>query len=109
MAFRAMAPRPRALVDGFKSLLAIDRAHPKDELWYLLLLATDPSFQRRGVGTALQQPVLDEADESGIDCYLETQKEDNLAYYRRFGYEMERVLHPVKGGPPLWTMRRPAR
>jgi GNAT superfamily N-acetyltransferase len=108
-ALRAFAPRPRALVDGSKYLLAIDRAHPKDELWYLLLLVADPSRQRGGIGTALQQPILDEADERGLDCYLETQREDNLAYYGRFGYQVVRVLHPVKTGPPLWTMRRSAR
>jgi GNAT superfamily N-acetyltransferase len=108
-ALRAFGPRPRALVDGSKYLLAIDRAHPKDELWYLLLLVADPSRQRSGIGTALQQPILDEADEAGLDCYLETQKEENLPYYRRFGYEVVRELHPVRAGPPLWTMRRRAR
>ncbi|MBV8463434.1 MAG: hypothetical protein JO368_09075, partial [Acidimicrobiales bacterium] len=45
----------------------------------------------------------------GLDCYLETQKEDNLAYYRRFGYDVEHELRPVPNGPPLWTLRRPPR
>ncbi len=105
-ALRAMAPRPAAVAQGLKYIMAIDKAHPREELWYLLLLAVDPSVQRAGIGARLQQEVNERADRDGLACYLETQKEENLAYYRRFGYELEKVLNPVKDGPPLWTMRR---
>jgi GNAT superfamily N-acetyltransferase len=107
-ALRAMVLRPRAVRDGLLYLIAIERAHPRDLLWYLLLLVVDPSAQRIGIGSALQQEVLERADAEGLDCYLETQKPENLAYYRRFGYEVDRQLSPVSGGPPLWTMRRTA-
>jgi len=106
---RAMVLRPKAMVDGLRYILAIDKAHPKDELWYLLLLVVDPSVQRGGIGARLQQEGLDSADKDGLDCYLETQKPENLMYYRRFGYEVAEELHPVRGGPPLWTMRRPCK
>ncbi|HEY3811402.1 MAG TPA: GNAT family N-acetyltransferase [Acidimicrobiales bacterium] len=105
---RAMALRPRALWDGLRYLLALEGVHPKEPLWYLLLLVVDPSVQRGGIGTRLQAGGLATADEAGLDCYLETQKPDNLPYYRRFGYEVVEELHPVRSGPPLWTMRRPA-
>jgi GNAT superfamily N-acetyltransferase len=103
---RAMVLRPRGLLDGLRYMSAIERAHPKDPLWYLLLLVVDPSVQRSGIGAHLQEPVLEAADLDGMDCYLETQTEDNLPYYRRFGYEVEAELRPVPAGPPLWTMRR---
>lgn len=106
---RAMVLRTKAMVDGLRYILAIDKAHPKDELWYLLLLVVDPSVQRGGIGARLQQEGLDSADKDGLDCYLETQKPENLMYYRRFGYEVAEELHPVRGGPPLWTMRRPCK
>lgn len=108
-ALRALATRPSAMPHGVKYLLAIDRAHPKELLWYLALLVVDPSVQRAGVGARLQERVLETADETGVDCYLETQNSDNLAYYRRFRYEVVDELHPVAEGPPLWTMRRPAK
>lgn len=105
-ALRAMILRPRAVVDGLRYLLAIEKAHPKDPLWYLLLLVVDPSAQRRGIGGLLQQSMLERADREGLDCYLETQKPDNVPYYRRFGYDVERELRPVASGPPLFVMRR---
>jgi GNAT superfamily N-acetyltransferase len=108
-ALRAMALRPPGLRDGLRYLLAIEKVHPKDPLWYLLLLVVDPSVQRGGIGTRLQQEGLDAADRDGIDCYLETQKAENVPYYRRSGYKVDQELHPVEGGPPLWTMRRPCR
>jgi GNAT superfamily N-acetyltransferase len=108
-AFWALAARPAAIVDGSKYLLAIDKAHPREPLWYLELLVVDPSAQRGGVGAALQDHVYRMADQEQVPSYLETQKADNLAYYRRFGYEQVQELHPVKKGPPLWTMRREPR
>ena len=75
-------------------------------MWYLLLLVVDPLVQRAGIGARLQAPGLKAADQEGLDCYLETQKLDNVAYYRRFGYEVVDELRPVPDGPSLWTMRR---
>lgn len=105
-AFWALAPRPLALVHGSMFLLAMDRAHPRERHWYLELLAVHPDAQRRGHGGALQAQVYAEADAEQLPSYLETQKEENLAYYRRFGYELVKELRPVVHGPPLWTMRR---
>jgi GNAT superfamily N-acetyltransferase len=102
----ALIQRPKALVDGSKYLVALDKVHPKEDVWYLQLLVVDPSVQRRGIGAMLQQPGLTRADEEGLTCYLETQNPDNVPYYRRFGYEVDKELRPVRDGPPLWTMRR---
>ena len=35
--------------------------------------------------------------------YLESSKESNIAYYRRFGFEVRRELH-LKKGPTMWLM-----
>jgi GNAT superfamily N-acetyltransferase len=106
--FRALYRRPRALIDGNRYLTAIAKSHPKEPHWYLLLLVADPTIQRSGVGTMLMHHGLALADAEGVGGYLETQNGDNLAYYRRFGYELRETLRPVKEGPPLYTMwRRP--
>jgi len=105
-ALRALYPTPASLVKGLKYLTAVDKAHPKERLWYLQLLCCDPEHQRSGVGGALQDEVLRRCDAEGIGAYLETQNEDNLAYYRRFGWELVDTLRPLHDGPPIWTMRR---
>jgi GNAT superfamily N-acetyltransferase len=85
----------------------ISEHHPREPHWYLQTLAVRPSAQRRGVGTALIEPGLARAEADGVGCYLETQRESNIPYYRRFGFELtdEISLHD---SPPLWLMWRPA-
>jgi len=106
---RALARRPRALVVGGAYVADVAKHHPKETHWYLYLLAADPSRQRSGVGTALLAHELATIDEQGLGSYLETQKEDNLAYYRRFGYELKQTLRPMPDGPPFYTMWRDPR
>ena len=106
--FRALYRRPQALVDGNKYLTAVAKAHPKEPHWYLYLLVADPETQRRGVGTMLMNARMAQIDTQGVGGYLETQKQDNLAYYRRFGFELVKPLSPVNGGPPIYTLWRPA-
>ncbi|HUD69937.1 MAG TPA: GNAT family N-acetyltransferase [Acidimicrobiales bacterium] len=108
-ALRALYPSPTSLLKGLKYLTAVEKAHPKEHLWYLQLLCCDPEHQRSGVGGALQGEVLRRCDAEGIGAYLETQNEDNLAYYRRFGWELVDTLRPLSDGPPIWTMRREPR
>jgi ribosomal protein S18 acetylase RimI-like enzyme len=108
-AVRALIPRPAALVTGLRYTMAIEKARPREDHWYLCLLAADPMAWRRGIGTSLMEPSLAAVDEDGLPAYLETQKEANLAYYRRFGFEETARLTPCPGGPALFTMTRPAR
>ncbi len=90
-------------IGGLRLLSAIDKEHHKGPHWYLAILGTDPSYQRSGAGTAALQPVLERCDTEGLPAYLETQKEENLAYYARHRFDVVQRLD-VKGCPPLWTM-----
>jgi len=93
---------------GFKMLNEMTARHPHDEHWYLMILATDPLHQRRGIGKALIEPTLARADEIGVTAYLETQTQANVAYYRGFGFEVIDEFS-VDDSPPVWQMQRPAR
>lgn len=86
----------------------ISEHHPSEPHWYLQTLAVEPASQRGGFGTALIQPGLDRADAEGMPCYLETQRESNIPYYRRFGFELTEEIS-LHDSPPLWLMWRPAR
>lgn len=106
---RAMYRRPRALGVGYAYMVAITNAHKKDLHWYLMVLCADPSVQRRGVGTLLLEHAFVAIDAEGVGVYLETPREENIAYYRRFGFELVDTLRPVEGGAAYYTMWRPPR
>ena len=86
----------------------ISKHHPREPHWYLQTLAVAPAVQRGGVGTALIEPGLARADADGVGCYLETQRESNIPYYRRFGFELTGEIS-LEDSPPLWLMWRPTR
>ena len=86
----------------------LEAHHPKQPHWYLEFIGTDPAHQGKGVGSALLQPMVERFDEEGVPAYLESSKEANLAFYRRFGFELtERVDLP--GGVHEWLMWRDPR
>jgi ribosomal protein S18 acetylase RimI-like enzyme len=106
---RALYRHPHSLKLGGVYLRELLNVHPKEPHWYLMLLAVEPTMQRSGVGTMLMDDGIARIDAEHVGAYLETQKADNHAYYRRFGFELRETLHPMPGGPPYYTMWRAAR
>jgi GNAT superfamily N-acetyltransferase len=105
-ALRAFLPDVGSLGRGGRILRVVEQAHPKVPQWYLQLLMVDPDVQRQGIGGLLQAPILERCDREGLPAWLETQKEENLAYYQRFGFELVTEHHPVEDGPSMWSLRR---
>ena len=91
--------------EGLRLFDAVERSHPDEPHWYLGLLAVDPSRQGRGIGGALLAPMLDRCDEDLLGAYLETQKFENLAFYERFGFVVQREIR-IGDSPTVWTMWR---
>ena len=85
----------------------MDQHTPPELHWYLQLLATHPDWQRRGIGAALMAATFERADADGLPCYLETETVENVAYYRRHGFDV-RSEWDVPTGPHMWGMYRPA-
>jgi GNAT superfamily N-acetyltransferase len=100
----------RRVAGALRLVAAVDKAHHEvdEPHYYLGLLGTDPLYQRAGAGHAVLRPVLDRCDTEGIHAYLETQKEENLAYYARHAFDVIQKLE-VDGVPPVWTMMRKPR
>jgi GNAT superfamily N-acetyltransferase len=96
--------RAKHKVKAMKLLTAVETARPKHHQ-YLALLATDPSAQGKGLASGLLRPVLERCDAEGIPSYLETQKEANLAFYGRHGYEQTGVVE-LSGCPKVWLLTR---
>jgi GNAT superfamily N-acetyltransferase len=85
----------------------LERHHPRERHWYLQTLSVAPNAQRSGVGTALIAPGLERADADNLPVFLETQRESNIPYYRRFGFELTEEIS-LPDSPPLWLMWRQA-
>ncbi len=95
--------RFQAMSDYQKSFRRRDMTMP---FWYLALLGVEPAAQRSGVATTLIAPVLARADAAGQPCYLETEREANVGYYARHGFEVLQSGQNPLAGPPFWTMMR---
>ena len=97
-----------ALRRGARYDALVTKRHPKEPHYYLLTLSIDPAVQRSGQGSALMAPMVERCDSEGVPGFLETQRESNVPYYRRFGFELtERIEIP--DGPPVWLMWREPR
>ena len=83
------------------------RLHPSGRHWYLEALGVVPTAQGGGLGGRLISPILELADEEGVDCYLETSDRTNVPFYERRGFKVEEAeLALVPGGPRHCSMRR---
>lgn len=54
-----------------------------EDAWYLSIVGVSPEYQNKGHGVDLIVPVLQEADTSGKQTYLETFGTRNQTFYRR--------------------------
>lgn len=97
----------RAILRAFSRL---DKEHAQlmpEPHWYLWAIGVDPDRQGHGVGGALLRPMLARADAANVPCYLETETEQNVAFYQRRGFEVLKHEVAPELGIPLWSMARP--
>jgi ribosomal protein S18 acetylase RimI-like enzyme len=102
MRFESSARRRAMGVIGYTDELhrrAMPGAH-----WYLWALGVTPAAQGQGIGGRLLQPVLASAAAEGLPCYLETETERNVAFYRKHGFEVLTAEQVPGHGLMLWTM-----
>jgi ribosomal protein S18 acetylase RimI-like enzyme len=86
---------------------ALARVHPAEPHAYLATLGVSPEEQGRGLGSALLERWLADVDVDGVPAWLETDRERNLAFYRRAGFEVALRMEVL--GTPIWCMSRPLR
>jgi ribosomal protein S18 acetylase RimI-like enzyme len=82
----------------------IEERVPTD-VWYLDAIGVDPAEQGAGIGTELIRHGLAAAEAAGVDAFLETGQERNVAYYERFGFRVVVQGAPAQDGPQIWFMR----
>jgi GNAT superfamily N-acetyltransferase len=58
-----------------------------------------PNAQGRGTGARLLAPTMQEANDAGVSCYLETFGDRGLPFYERVGFQrIATHVEPTTGG-----------
>ena len=80
---------------------------PNKPHWHLDPLGVTPEWQGKGVGSQMMEFYCDIIDKKGIEAYHETDKEQNVPFYQRFGFEV--IGKEKVNGATNWFMLRPAK
>lgn len=97
---------PSPLLRSLRGERVVERGHPREDHFFVWMLAASPAHQRSGHGGALMRAALATADASGVPAYLDTANPDNLPYYRSHGFEVEGEGR-LPRETPIWFMKRP--
>ena len=83
----------------------VERSQPQEPYWELTVLGVEPAQQRKGYGTLLMEPVIEECDREGTPAFLISSNVQNLSFYLRHGFEIvDTIQYPTM--PPLFPMVR---
>jgi ribosomal protein S18 acetylase RimI-like enzyme len=87
----------RATLRGLKLRLVWSKHDPKKPHWHLDPLGVIPELQGQGIGSQLLAHLCEHLDGLGHAGYLETDSEDNVRLYQRFGFSVtgETPIHGV--------------
>lgn len=86
----------------------MDRFHPTEAHWYLPLIAADPAYRGRGLGSALMEAAIARIDADGHPAYLESSNPRNISFYQRYGFEITGEIRTATS-PVLTPMFRRGR
>lgn len=78
---------------------------PEEPHVHLGPIGVDPSAQGQGVGTALMNRYIEHLKQEQIAAYLETDRPENVEFYKKFGFLVQREEELI--GTPVWYMWRP--
>ena len=83
------------------------RLDPKEPHWHLAPIGVIPEFQGHGIGSQLLNGFCEYIDAEGKAAYLETDREENVRLYERFGFAVREEV--VIEREHNWFMWRPPR
>ncbi len=56
------------------------------EHWYLNIIGVDPRCRRKGHARSMLEGMLSRVDGEGLTCFLDTNSDENVAIYEKFGF-----------------------
>ncbi len=73
---------------------------------YLLIIGVSQEFQGKGFGGNLLKAIIEKADIERKPMYLETQKEENVTLYEKYGFHVVKKINHPELNLPMWLMVR---
>jgi len=86
----------------------IEKKHIPEKHWYLFLLGVAPHLQGKGLGGRLVSAMTEQADLNALPCYLETDRPENINFYKSQGYQLigEETISSLDN-LKIWYLKRP--
>ncbi len=105
-----LVPSLKALPRVLRGLHSMEAHHLEAPHVYLSFLCAHPTQRGQGLGQALLEPMLERCDQQGLPIYLENTKEQNEAFYRKYGFQVTQQIDLCRTNPPYYAaMVRPPR
>jgi ribosomal protein S18 acetylase RimI-like enzyme len=77
---------------------------------HLLIMGVSQQYQGKGFGGKLIRAIIEKAETEKKPIYLETQKEDNVKLYKKYGFSVKKkIILPEPLNLPMWLMFRDAK
>ena len=74
---------------------------------HLLIMGVAQEFQGKGFGGKLLRAIIEKAETERKPIYLETQKEENVNLYEKYGFSVKKkIILPEPLNLPMWLMIR---
>jgi len=74
---------------------------------HLLMMGVSQEFQGKGFGGKLLRALIEKAETEKKSIYLETQKEENVNFYEKYGFSVKKkIILPEPLNLPMWLMVR---
>ncbi len=81
-----------------------------DSYIHLLIMGVSQEFQGKGFGGKLVRAIIEKAETERKPIYLETQKEENVNLYEKYGFSVKKkIILPEPLNLPMWLMVRDAK
>ncbi len=95
---------PSELYRGLILVNALKRNDLKESHWHVGPIAVEPELQGKGIGGHLMQEFCTQIDREQEVAFLETEKNENVEFYKRFGFVVVGEDRPLD--VTQWYMRR---
>jgi len=73
---------------------------------YLMIIGVSSAAQEKGVGSKIMDTIKEECARECLHLYLETEKEENIAFYEKHGLTVLQKIVLPKINLPMWQMSR---